>query len=138
MKTRTLIVIAAVIGLFGAAHAEGSKEERRPHKLPSEIIEKFDTDGDGKLNEEERAAAKDAHKKEILEKFDTDGDGELNAEEKKAAHEARKKRLLERFDKDGDGELNDEERAEIPKRPGGKGPRPGKGGGEAEAPGIHE
>ncbi|MFM2196634.1 MAG: hypothetical protein RLZZ505_66 [Verrucomicrobiota bacterium] len=157
MKTRTLITIAAAIGISGAAHAEEAKKERPPHKLPPHVIEKFDKDGDGKLNEAERedarAARKEmeaARKKEMLEKFDKDGDGKLSDDEKKAAHEAMKKKMLEKFDKDGDGELSEEERAEarkhMPKRPGGpdgpkgkgKGPRPGKGGGggDGEAPGA--
>ena len=156
MKTTRLIVIAAAIGLSGAAHAEEGKKERPPHKLPPEIIEKFDKDGDGKLNEEERETAKAARgdmeasrRKEILEKFDADGDGKLSDEEKKAMREAMKKKMLEKFDKDGDGELNEEERAEMrknmphppggPKRPKGKGdgPRPDKGG-DVEAPSAGE
>jgi len=157
MKTNTLIVIAAAIGLSGAAHAEEGKGLRPPHKLPPEIIEKFDKDGDGKLNEEEHAAAKAARgemeadrKKEMIAKFDKDGDGTLNEEEKTAAREEMKKKMLEKFDKDGDGVLSEEERAEMrkamPPRPGGpdgkgkgkgkeKGERPAKDGGDAEAPG---
>jgi hypothetical protein len=153
MKTNTLIVIAAAIGLSGAAYAEEGKGPRPPHKLPPEIIEKFDKDGDGKLNEEEHAAAKAARgemeadrKKEMLAKFDKDGDGTLNEEEKMAAREEMKKKMLEKFDKDGDGELSEEERKAMPPRPGGpdgkgkgkgkgKGERPAKDGGDAEAPG---
>lgn len=159
MKTMTLITIAAAIGLSGAAHAEEGKKERPPHKLPPEIIAKFDKDGDGKLNEEEHAAAKAAReemqaarKKEMLEKFDKDGDGKLNEEEKMAAHEGMKKKMLEKFDKDGDGELSEEERKEMrkamPHRPHGpkgkrkgegKAPRPDKGGRDTEAPSaVHE
>ena len=165
MKTNTLIVIAAAIGLSGAAHAEEGKGPRPPHKLLPEIIEKFDKDGDGKLNEEEHAAVKAARgemeadrKKEMIAKFDKDGDGTLNEEEKTAAREEMKKKMLEKFDKDGDGVLSEEERAEMrkamPPRPGGpdgkgkgkgkgegkgegkgKGERPAKDGGDAEAPG---
>jgi hypothetical protein len=157
MKTRTLITIAAAIGLSGAAHAEEGKKERPPHKLPPEVIAKFDKDGDGKINEEERAAAKAAReemqaarKKEVLEKFDKDGDGKLNDEERMAAHEGMKKKMLEKFDKDGDGELSEEERKEMrkamPHRPHGpkgkgkgKAPRPDKGGRDTEAPSaVHE
>ena len=156
MKTSTLIVIAAAIGLSGAAHAEEGSKKRPPHKLPPEIIEKFDKDGDGMLNEEEREAAKAARgdmeanrRKELLAKFDKDGDGKLSEDEKKAMREAMKKKMLEKFDKDGDGELSEEERAEarkhMPHRPGGpegkgkrEGERPGKGGGDAEAPGAGE
>jgi hypothetical protein len=157
MKTTTLIVIAAAIGLSGAAHAEEGKGPRKAHKLPPEVIAKFDKDGDGKLNEEEHAAAKAARgemeagrKKEMLEKFDADKDGKLNDDEKAAMRGGMKKKMLEKFDKDGDGELNEEEKAEMrkammhhpggPKRPKGKGdgPRPGKGGGDVEAPGAGE
>jgi Ca2+-binding EF-hand superfamily protein len=150
MKTNTLIVIAAAIGLSGAAHAEEGKGPRPPHKLPPEVIAKFDKDGDGKLNDDEKAEAKAARKKEMLEKFDADKNGKLNNDEKAAMREEMKKKILEKFDKDGDGELNKEERAEMrktmpnhpggPKRPKGKGdgPRPGKGGGDVEAPGAGE
>jgi Ca2+-binding EF-hand superfamily protein len=150
MKTKTLIVIAAAIGLSGAAHAEEGKGPRPPHKLPPEVIAKFDKDGDGKLNDDEKAEAKAARKKEMLEKFDADKDGKLNDDEKAAMREEVKKKMLEKFDKDGDGKLNEEERAELrktmpnhpggPKRPKGKGdgPRPGKGGGDVEAPGAGE
>lgn len=120
MKTKSLLIVAASFGLLGAAHAEEKKKDRPERKLPPEVIEKFDTDGDGKLNEEERMAARAAHKgmsetrkKEILEKFDKDGDGELNEEERKAAKAARKQMMLEKFDKDGDGELSDEEKAAM-------------------------
>lgn len=154
MKTKSLIVIAAALGLIGSAHAEEAKKDRQQRKLPPEIIERFDKDGDGKLNEEEREAAKAARKEmmknrraEMLEKFDKDGDGELNEEERKAMREEMKKRMLEKFDKDGDGELSDEERAEArkamknrpggPRRPGGKRDRrEGKRGGDGEAPGV--
>lgn len=152
MKTTTLIVIAAAIGLTGAAQAEERKGPRPAHKVPPEILAKFDTNKDGKLDEEERKAAREAHgemdparKQELLEKFDADGDGELNEDERATARAEMKKRMLEKFDKDGDGELNEEERAEMRKqwkdrpghhRPNGKG---GKGGDkDEEAPGAGE
>ncbi len=134
--TKSLIIIAASFGLLGSARAEEAKPDRPHRKLPPEVIEKFDKDGDGKLNEEEREAAKagrkemmEARKKEMIAKFDTDGDGELSEEEREAAKAARKQMMLEKFDKDGDGELSDDEKAEMRKamkgRPGG--PRDGKG-----------
>lgn len=162
MKTRSLIVIAAVIGFAGAAHAEEGERDRPHRKLPPEIMEKFDKDGDGKLNEEERKAARaargemmESRRKEMLAKFDKDGDGKLNDEEEAAMKEERRKRMLERFDKDKDGELSDDEKAEMRKamtdHRGGPGMRDGKHGGgkrrhtgdkpdapEEEAPGVTE
>lgn len=134
MKTKTLIIVAAAFGLAGLANAEEGKRPIRPDNrvdrpLPPEVIEKFDKDGDGKLNEEEREAAKqamkekhEAHKKEILAKYDTDGDGELSEDERKAMWKDKAKE----FDKDGDGELSDEEkkamREALEKRGGPRGP----------------
>lgn len=77
----------------------------------------FDADGDGKLNDEEIAAARDARKAEILAEYDANGDGTLGDAERIAAHEAkqaeREARRAERIaehDTDGDGELSEDER----------------------------
>ncbi|MFD2257671.1 hypothetical protein ACFSSA_13390 [Luteolibacter algae] len=156
MKTKSIIVIAAALGIIGTAGAQGSKPERKGggHTPPPEVIEEFDKDGDGKLNEEERQAARAAHKemmearkKEVLKKFDADKDGKLNESEKEAMKAEHKKRMLEKFDTDKDGELNDDEkkamREEMQNRPGGPrgkkgGPRGKRGGPGAEAPGAVE
>lgn len=155
MKTKSLIVAMATMGLIGISQAEEGKKDRPQRKLPPEIIEKFDKDGDGELNEDERKAAREAHgdrmkawRKGMIEKFDKDGDGKLNEEESKAARAEGKARMLKRFDKDGDGTLNDDEKAEMRKemnhRPGMK-KRPHQKDGEgkkteddAEAPGAGE
>lgn len=67
-------------------------------KIRGEIIKRFDKDGDGKLNEVERAEAKKAgeemrarfqeHRKEVLARFDKDGDGKLGEAERKDQHAA--------------------------------------------------
>ena len=91
--------------------AEGERPRPRKDKIHGKLLEKFDEDGDGKLNEEERRAAqefmnkmrekrgsegrrgdRDDHHKRLLEKFDEDGDGKLNEEERKAAQAAMKDR----------------------------------------------
>ena len=41
----------------------GSGEERKPRVDKKELLEKFDADGDGKLNEEEHAKAAEEFKK---------------------------------------------------------------------------
>ncbi len=105
-----------------------------------DMLKQFDTDGDGKLSDAEKATAKAAweakraeHDKEMLAKFDKDGDGKLNDEEKAAAHEAMKaehaKEMLAKFDKNGDGKLDAAEQAEMDKAMlahKGKGGRHGK------------
>lgn len=118
MKSTKLIILGALLGVTAIAGAQ-DKPKKEGRGVPPEILEKFDADKDGKLNKEEREAAKAAREKE----FDKDGDGKLSDEEKKAMHEDGQKRLIKRFDKDGDGKLSDEEKAAIPKGPRGeKGP----------------
>lgn len=77
--------------------------------IRQQILSKFDQDGDGKLNEQEKAAAKEARAQrggrpagpgvpggpqgkqppqEIIDRFDTDGDGAISEEERAAAREA--------------------------------------------------
>lgn len=89
-------------------------------------MKKFDKDGDGKLNDEERAAAFAARlesdpemKKKVLEKFDEDKDGKLSDEELKKAAAAR--------------------RGPPPGGPGeGQGPKPKEGEGRVPKPKAKE
>jgi Ca2+-binding EF-hand superfamily protein len=112
--------------LFAAVEKPES-EEKKGTGFPSrgEILKKFDTDQDGKLNEEERAnlrkemsRAKGALPMLLAKKFDKDGDGQLSEDERAAFRKqmvvnGRKlpPHLMQRFDTDGDGTLSDEERA---------------------------
>ncbi|MCK6474641.1 MAG: hypothetical protein L6R28_23220 [Planctomycetes bacterium] len=74
--------------------ASGDHEGRLAKK---KILDQFDKDNDGKLNEEEKAEAMAALK-------DKKGD---------ATPDQIRERLKERFDADGDGKLSDEERAKM-------------------------
>ena len=64
-----------------------SHEGMRGHAMPKEVIAKFDKDGDGKLNEAEMKAAREARQAEMLKKYDKDGDGKLTDAEKKVMRE---------------------------------------------------
>ncbi len=81
----------------GGDHPRLNPEERQ------KILEKFDKDGDGKLNEEERKAAFEAHRERIgRERGQRVGPGE-----------GERAMMLEKFDADGDGKLNEAERAKM-------------------------
>lgn len=162
MKLSSLVFVALAICLSaGLSRAEdkpaqpkGKKQAKPGAALDGEakkkIVARFDKDGDGKLNEEEKKAAQEQIKKRVgdaggdgvakealLKKFDKDGDGKLSDSERAAAQEALKKRLgsdepagvgkkalLKKFDKDGDGKLSDEEKKaakEAVQSRGGKG-----------------
>lgn len=145
MKTTSIIIITVSLGFLGAASAkpEGrAKGSPDGHKLPAALIARFDKDGDGKLSQQEREAAKAARKNtraKILERFDTDKDGKLS----EAEREVMRAEILAKFDKDGDGALSKEEREaaqeEFP-RPGGPGARGGskRERGDKEAPSAGE
>ncbi|MEJ6559901.1 MAG: hypothetical protein QNL71_02450, partial [Akkermansiaceae bacterium] len=74
----------------------------------------------------------------MLKKFDKDGDGELNDDEKKAMREAGKAAMIKKYDTDGDGVLSDEEKKAMPKRrrggPEGRKPGGPKGGPKKDKP----
>ncbi len=106
-------------------------------------MKRFDKDGDGKLSEEERAAARAARPplppmaerspearkqhveamlanpgKRILDEYDADKDGKLNDVEKTVAMtgmvarmEEQRKRMMEKMDTNKDGKIDEAERA---------------------------
>ena len=139
---KKILIFLSVIGLFIGLYAKPEKDGKNPgykESRPSreEIIKKFDKDGDGKLNDEEKAelrkkmAVRSGGGRKLppflMKKFDKDANGKLSDEEKaeaRKAMEARRKEMIGKFDKDGDGKLNEEERkVAMASRP-----RPGEGG----------
>ena len=134
MKKILIISLTLAFGLGGLwAEDKPAKKERKPAPQrgapPNReaILKKFDKDGDGKLNEEERAEARKSFgggrpqrpPAELIKKFDKDGDGKLNEDERKAAGaEMRKNR----------GGRPGGDAGKSSKRPG-KRPAPGEGGG---------
>ena len=129
MRTIPLTIIGALL-LALPALAQDGPPRKGPHapkgkmkptpEMRQKMIERFDKDGDGKLNQEERKAARkarqamkkkmEAFRKKMLKRFDKDGDGKLSPEERKTAHETMRKELLEKYDANGDGKLSKEER----------------------------
>jgi Ca2+-binding EF-hand superfamily protein len=113
LKLALFIAAPLVAGATTYAFAQGG--DARPEK-----IQKFDQNGDGVLDDAERAQRKAAfvakraeRHKQMLAKFDANGNGVLDDAERaqmKAAFAAeRDTRLAERFtamDKDGDGKLS--------------------------------
>lgn len=111
MKLRTLSILALTLGFGLSPASAGDRKRSFGEGLPDHLKE-FDVDEDGKLDEEERQAAKDARKaareerKAALEErraerraeIDTDGDGEISDEEKKAAREAARAALLAKIE----------------------------------------
>ena len=125
MKIKYLPILAIALGI-GIATTIAGHRTFGDGKLP-EILEQFDLNEDGVIDEEERQAAKEARRAarserraEHIAEFDTDGDGELSDEEKEAARDARRAALQakreEKFAEIAgeDGCLDPEEFAALP------------------------
>jgi Ca2+-binding EF-hand superfamily protein len=130
-------LLAATLFLAAGLRAEdappaemnaSSENQTMSKQRQAEILKRFDKNGDGKLDEDEKAAAKEANRdetngrqakarerlgKRALEKFDKNNDGKLDEAERAEMAKAIETdpRLVKRFDKDGDGKLNDAEKA---------------------------
>jgi len=96
-------------------------------EMKKKILEKYDANKDGKLDENEKKCMRDAwakriaeHKKEFMAKYDKNKDGKIDEAEKKAMRaewakraEQRKKEFMAKYDKNKDGKLDDEEKQAI-------------------------
>lgn len=146
-----LAACAAVLALPLAARAEPNEKPDREARRTA-MLKKFDANGNGQLDPEEREKMREEmakgegrdpeRLKKILERFDKDGDGKLSEEERAAARAEMQKRreaggvkgsgaekraeMLKKFDKDGDGKLSDDERAAMREAMKGKNAKPKK------------
>lgn len=88
-KTLLFALTISVTGLVAPA-AEG---ERKPEARRSSILEKYDKNKDGKLDQEERDALRKDREAERVKRYDKNGDGKLDEQEEQAArNEVRKRR----------------------------------------------
>ena len=124
MKLKYLPVAAIAVGI-GFASA-GRERTFGDGNLP-EILEQFDLNDDGQIDEEERQAAREARRAARAERraahiaeFDTDADGELSDEEREGAREARRAALEAKREEKfaeiagDDGSLDSDEFAALP------------------------
>ncbi|MCB9990780.1 MAG: hypothetical protein H6867_05305 [Rhodospirillales bacterium] len=89
-KTKWFLAAAvAALMIAPMAHAEGPGKGDGGHK--GKMLEKMDSDGDGKVS---RAEFIEAHEQRFTE-IDADGDGFASAEELKAAWEAKHAQMKE-------------------------------------------
>lgn len=130
---KTLLMAVALIAPVMAQDAPEGSRPSRPHgprpiakNLMAQklLMDKYDANKDGKLDDAEKVALKadaeklkEARKKERLAKWDKDGDGKFNDEEKaamKAEHEKRMAAKKERMEalkgKEGEAKADDEKK----------------------------
>ncbi len=124
MLTKTKIALALVgsliaggVGLAAAQGYNGNDAGAADGAgVPPRLLQKYDTNGDGKLEPNERAAMRAdfqakraARRAKMLAKWDTNHDGKLEPNERAAMREARAENMFKRLDVNGDGELSFEE-----------------------------
>src|SRR5688572_28951099 len=100
---RKVIAVVALFGLLaclpGYASAQDGAKKKHGKKREA-ILKKFDKDGDGKLSDDEKAAARE---------FKSKRRGEEGRDRKKGL----RRDILKRFDKDGDRKLDEGERETL-------------------------
>ena len=115
---------------------ENAPANRQRQHRDAELLKRFDKNGDGKIDENEKPEAKlemlkeggggragaGKFREQLLNRFDKNKDGKLDENERAEALEALKTnpRFVKRFDKNQDGKLDDAElaaaRAQIAER----------------------
>jgi len=100
---KKMLVMTLVLGLGGliAGAAEGETKPKPTVPAPGappagvsripEAYRKYDKNGDGKLDEEERKTLQKERQDELMKKYDKNTDGKLDEEEKKVMLEDRKR-----------------------------------------------
>ena len=108
MKTKLLTTMPLFLSttLFGTPNLKDN-DERTSFPIRDHILNRFDSDGDGKLSKNERSKmSKRMHgrKEQLMQKFDANGDGTLNDEEWskiRKAFQERKAKAFETLNTDG-------------------------------------
>src|SRR3954469_7691138 len=139
MKSISLLsaLVAATLFILPTLRAANSSDDSttsdeaatssRRQQREAELLKRFDKNGDGKIDENEKAEAKIEMLKEgeggragagkfreqLLKRFDKNNDGKLDETERAEAFEALKNnpRFIKRFDKNQDGKLDEAELA---------------------------
>lgn len=148
--TAMLVASPAVAG-EGEGKQRGQRDPAKRAEMREKMLEKFDTDGDGKLSKEERSAAREARGAEGRrprgERGERGARGGRRGPGGPVGRMPEPAELFDRIDADGDGSVSKEQfvafmtemrekmRAEMESRRGNRGDRPrGSRGGRERGP----
>jgi hypothetical protein len=100
--------------------SEKGESRKSDEQRKKEFMEKYDTNKDGRIDDNERRAYYEARKQEyMLRNYDANKDGKIDEQEKEAMEkkreEQRQKYLLNRWDRNKDGQLDEEEKSSMNK-----------------------
>jgi EF hand domain-containing protein len=112
LKLALALSATLITGAIGVAAAQGSGGNDGGNARPR-IMAKYDTNGDGVLDANERAAMRAdfqakhaARKAKMLAKYDTNHDGVLDANERAAMRTDRAAKQFAKMDTNGDGQIS--------------------------------
>jgi len=110
MLTKLKLALALAVPLAAGATTY-AVADNQDHK--AQMLQKFDTNGDGVLDDAERAqmkatfqAKRAEHKAAMLAKYDTNKDGKLEKTERIAMRDDLATQRFQKLDKNGDGQLS--------------------------------
>lgn len=103
--------------------SQGEDSARMAHR--ARLVKRFDKDGDGKLNDEEKAA---------MDRFIEERRNNNSSRERRGNHHGRREEMLKKYDKDEDGKLSDEERKAMLEDRAKRHPGGSKRGGHRQSP----
>jgi hypothetical protein len=111
MKKLKIVIASSALVLGGFAGVAAAKGHGGPRK--GAMLEKFDLDKNGTLDEAEKAKAKEAfaakraeRKQRVLAQYDTNRDGKLDDAEKQAMRDARVAERFAQLDTNRDGKIS--------------------------------
>ena len=107
-----LLVNAALLSHGAIADPDDNLKVTR-----QQLLQQFDSDGDGRLSAAEKKQAQAQYRAKQLAKYDTDGSGDLSTDERdlmkkdrQAAKAKYREKIMATYDLDGDGKLSPEEK----------------------------
>jgi Ca2+-binding EF-hand superfamily protein len=110
LKLALALSATLITGAVGIAAAQSGPDNNGP--VRQAILQKYDTNGDGVLDANERAAMRAdfqakraAHKAKMLAKYDTNHDGKLEPDERAAMRADRAAKQFAKMDTNGDGQV---------------------------------
>ena len=100
MKKSLVIALTLCLAGLVASAADAEKKDKKTDKVRAKVLEKYDKNANGKLDDDERQAMRKERRAEnaaaALKKFDKNGDGKLDASEREAAKAERRKAAEEK------------------------------------------
>ena len=89
-------------------NTESQKRQYEGKKRYSELLKKYDRNGDGRLDDGEKAAAKESYRQEAMKRA-----AAAREASKKKIEEYHRRKEVEKYDKNKDGRLDEEESAAL-------------------------